>query len=68
MCPLVGCGFPVKREQARLFQRMFLGEGRAPGPSVDLEDEIDRLDSEVEEDHWHRHPTSGIVIPDWAKR
>lgn len=60
------CGFPIKDQQRRYLQLLDRGEARLGvdyGPSVQLRDEVDRLDAELEEDEWKEHPTLGIVVP-----
>ena len=61
-CQLSLCGFPIRKEQPRLFERYFEGETHL-GPSYDVEAELNRLDGEAEELAWQAHPTTGIVVP-----
>jgi hypothetical protein len=55
------CRFPIASEQLREFAQMFKGTVKI-GPSVNLQDEIDRL-NEVNE----YEARTGIVLPDHIK-
>lgn len=64
LCSL--CGFAMRLNQERVFKTLFRGEARLGhdyGPTVNIEQEIDRLDDELERDNWAEHPTLGIVVP-----
>jgi ribosomal protein L37E len=56
------CGFPMKKEQMRYFEKLFAGEEWV-GTSIDFRAELDRMDDELERDNWAEHPTLGIVVP-----
>lgn len=56
------CGFPIKKDQMKLFEKTFKGEEWV-GTTINFDKELDRLDAELEEDNWREHPTSGIVLP-----
>lgn len=56
------CGFPIAKEQARLFEKTFKGEEWV-GTTIDFGKELDRLDAELEEDNWKERPTRGVVLP-----
>ncbi len=56
------CGFPIKAEQMKLFEKAFKGEEWV-GSTINWRSEMDRLDDELERDNWAESPTSGIIIP-----
>lgn len=56
------CRFPMKKEQMRYFEKLFVGEEWV-GTTINFRDELDRMDAELERDNWEERPTSGIVIP-----
>lgn len=61
-----GCGFPIRDQQLRYLEILDRGEavlGRDYGSKINLDEELDRLDDELERDNWAEHPTSGIIIP-----
>lgn len=62
-CPLCNLG---EQERRKLLDRMYKGDavrGRDYGPSVDLDEEVERLDAELEQDNWRADPTTGIIVP-----
>lgn len=48
------------------WERRFQGEEWV-GPTVNMRDEIERLDAELEQDNWEANPTTGIVLPRGVK-
>ena len=56
------CGFPMRDEQMKYFERLFVGEEHV-GTTIDFDKELDRLDDELERDNFAERPTRGIVLP-----
>ncbi len=56
------CGFPMRAEQMKYFEKLFVGEEWV-GTTINFSEELDRLDDELERDNWAEHPTLGIVVP-----
>lgn len=56
------CGFPMKDEQMKYFERLFIGEEHV-GTTIDFRAELDRMDAELEQENWEANPTTGIIVP-----
>jgi len=56
------CGFPIRDEQMKYFERLFKGEEWV-GSTIRWSEEMDRLDDELERDNFAERPTRGIVLP-----
>ena len=60
-CPLLGCGYEMKRYQSVDFSKEFDPSGRHIGPSTTMEEELDRLD-DAHERRIHL-PGGQILVP-----
>ena len=55
------CGFPMRDEQMKYFERLFAGEEWV-GTTINFTEELDRLDDELERDNFAANPSKGIVL------